>query len=100
MAATGNPVLAAGGGMFVTMRTLNGFWAAGAPPWTPEWREFLDVAARAGYGGVDLLPYASMAKDGPEKVRARLDELKLKVGFLSSPVALGAQEESAFLNSL
>ena len=100
LAVAGSQGFAADGGMLVTMRTLNGFWAAGAPPWTVEWQEFVSVAARAGYGGVDLLPFASMTKDGPEKLRARLTELKLKVGFLSSPVTLGAREEAAFQTSL
>lgn len=100
IAATGSPALAARGVMPVTMRTLNGFWAAGEPPWNVEWQEFLRVAARAGYAGVDLLPYASMVKDGPEKVRAMLTELKLKVGFLSSPTNPGVADEAAFQTAL
>ncbi len=99
-AAFGSPGLAASGRMPVTMRTLKGFWAAGAPPWDVGWQEFLGVAARAGYAGVDSLPYASMVKDGPEKVRAMLTELKLKVGFLNSPVALGVADEAAFQTAL
>ena len=96
LAAAGTPAVAAGSGMFVTMRNLNGFWAQGAPPWTVEWDEWLRVAAKAGYGGVDGVPFASMMKAGPDKVRALLSELKLKVGFLSFPVALGAADEAAF----
>jgi sugar phosphate isomerase/epimerase len=91
---------AANQGMLVTMRSLNGFWAAGAPPWNVEWQEFVSVAARAGYGGVDSLPYASMAKDGPDKVRARLAELKLKVGFLGCPTNPGVADEAIFRASL
>lgn len=100
LAAAGSPGLAAGGGMFVTMRSLNGFWAAGAPPWTVEWQEFARVAARAGYGGVDGLPFASMVKDGPEKVRALLSELKLRVGFLGCPANPAATDNAAFEASL
>lgn len=94
------PAWAAGQGMFVTMRSLNGFWAAGEPPWNVEWQEFVSVAARAGYGGVDSLSYTSMAKDGPDKVRARLSELKLKVGFLGCPTNPGVADEAAFKASL
>ena len=95
-AAAGSPGLAAADDMFVTMRSLNGFWAAGAPPWTVEWQEFAHVAARAGYGGVDGLPFASMMNDGPEKVRALLSELKLRVGFLGCPANPAATDEAVF----
>ena len=98
--AAASTAQAAGSGMFVTMRNLNGFWVPGAPPWNVEWPEWVSVAAGAGYGGVDGLPYASMARDGPEKVRAKLAELKLHVGFLGFPVAIAGTDETVFKNSL
>ena len=96
VAALATPAAAASNGMYVTMRSLNGFWVAGAPAWNVEWQEFAAIAANAGYGGVDGLPLASMVKDGPDKVRARLVELKLKVGFLGCPANPGVPEEAAF----
>ena len=75
-----NLTCAAGSGMFVTMRNLNGFWVAGTPPWNVKWREFVSVASRAGYAGVDTLPYASMATDGPDKVRAGLPSQPRRTG--------------------
>ena len=69
--------------MYLTMRNLNGFWVQGAPVWNADWQEMARTAARAGYAGVDL-PLQGAMKDGPEKVRAVLSELKLKPGFLGS----------------
>lgn len=88
--------------MFVSMRNLNGFWVPGGTPWRIDWQDFLRTAARIGYGGVDLAPnhIAAMMKDGPEKVRALLAELKLRPGFVSSPASPFTRDEAAFQTSM
>lgn len=96
----GRPALAAGGGMFITMRTLNGFWAAGTPPWNVGWEDMIRLAARAGYDGVDLPSSPAMLGDGPDKVRALLSEHNLKVGFMTCPAGMSARDEGAFKTGL
>lgn len=93
-------LLGAESGMFVTMRTLSGFWVAGAPPWNVEWRDFIKLAAKVGYQGVDLLPLPSLLKDKPETVSGALKDLGLRVGFLSCPASLGATDEAGFRTSM
>ena len=100
--ASAGPVLAAGRGVFVSMRNLNGFWAGGGTPWTFEWPELLRLAARAGYGGVDLQPavITAMMKDGQEKVRGLFSELKLKRGFVNATANPFARDAATFQASM
>lgn len=106
-AALGSPSLAAaaGKGMFVTMRTQNGYWKPGTPAGTggvvpvADWEGLARGAARLGYGGVDL-PLAPAMQAGADKVRAVLSELKLKTGFLGSRVSPFTADETAFQTSL
>ncbi len=93
--AAASPVLAARKGMFLTMRNLNGFWVEQAPAWNVEWQAMARLAASTGYAGVDL-PFGAIMKDGPEKVRALLAELKLRPGFLSTGVNPFIRDEAAF----
>jgi len=101
-----NAAQAAGKGMYITMRTQNGFWSPGLPPGTgnppvlSDWEGLCRSAARNGYGGVDL-PLVPSLQAGPEKVRAVLSELKLKTGFLQGRVnPFGRGDETAFQASL
>src|SRR5579872_7634235 len=78
-----NPAWAAESmGMYITMRTQNGFWTPGLPPGTgnppilADWEGLARSAARNGYAGVDL-PLVPSMQAGEEKVRAVLSELKL-----------------------
>lgn len=90
---------AAKSGMYLTMRSLNGFWVEGAPAWTPEWDEMAAMAASAGYDGADLqLP--SLMKTTPDKVRAKLAELKLRPGFLGSPANPFVADPAAFQRAM
>lgn len=93
-------------GMYVTMRTQNGFWTPGLPPGTgnppvlADWEGLARSAARNGYAGVDL-PLVPSMQAGAEKVRAVLSELKLKTGFMQGRVnPFGRGDEAAFQESL
>lgn len=93
-------------GMYITMRTQNGFWTPGLPPGTgnppvlADWEGLCRSAKRNGYGGVDL-PFAPSIQAGAEKVRAVLSELKLKTGFMQGRVnPFGRGDEAAFQEAL
>jgi sugar phosphate isomerase/epimerase len=58
------------------------------------WPEFAKLAAKTGYGGVDLNLGAAM-KEGVEATRAMLRELKLQPACCSCPVNAG-RDEAAF----
>jgi sugar phosphate isomerase/epimerase len=102
-----NPAEAANSaGMYVTMRTQNGFWTPGLPPGTgnppalEDWEGLCHSAVRNGYAGVDL-PLVPSLQAGDEKVRAVLSALKLKTGFLQGRVnPFGRGDEAAFQASL
>jgi sugar phosphate isomerase/epimerase len=74
-------------GMYVS---LNGSLTGGRPGWP----EFARLAARTGYGGVDVNLGAAM-KDGPDATRALFTELKIKASCVSLPVAF-SRDEAAF----
>jgi sugar phosphate isomerase/epimerase len=93
-------------GMYITMRTQNGFWSPGLPPGTgnppalADWEGLCRSAARNGYAGVDL-PLVPSMQAGEDKVRAVLAGLKLKTGFLQGRVnPFGRGDEAAFQTSL
>jgi sugar phosphate isomerase/epimerase len=56
-----------------------------------EWPEFARLAARVGYGGVDVNLNAARAQ-GVEATRALLAELKIKPTVTGLPIQLGAPE--------
>ena len=57
-----------------------------------QWPDFCRLAARVGYGGVDLMLNPAM-KEGVDSTRSLLTELKLRTSFCSLPVnATGTDE--------
>jgi len=76
----------AGTGMFVSM---NGSLTGGKAPWP----EFARLAAKVGYGGVDLSLGPAM-KEGVDATRALLAELKLRLSFSNLPGAPTRDEEA------
>ena len=64
----------------------------------PSWREFAQLAANAGFGGVDVMLDAAMA-EGVEKTRAMLADLHLRTGFISLPVDY-RKDEATFRTEL
>jgi sugar phosphate isomerase/epimerase len=93
-------------GMYITMRTQNGFWTPGLPPGTgappalADWEGLARSAKRNGYAGVDL-PLAPSFQAGAEKVRAVLTELKLRTGFMQGRVnPFGRGDAAAFQESM
>lgn len=63
------------------------------------WPDFARLAARVGYGGVDV-NLSAAAKDGVDATRALLNELKIKPGILSLPVRIGGADDAAFQGEL
>lgn len=59
------------------------------------WPDFARLAARLGYGGVDV-NLGAARKEGAAATRALLSELKIKPGILSLPVRIGVAEDAAF----
>lgn len=92
-------------GMYVSMRTQNGFWKPGTPPGTggvlptSDWEGLARSAARLGYGGVDFL-LMPLLQAGEEKVRAVLSELKLKTGFVAGRVNPFGGDDATFQAAL
>jgi sugar phosphate isomerase/epimerase len=85
--AAAAPALAARGRMYVSLNgSLTGYKIA--------WPDFARLAAKTGYGGVDLNLEAAM-KEGPEATRALLKELKLRPACCGCPVNVG-RDEAAF----
>jgi sugar phosphate isomerase/epimerase len=77
----------AAAGMYVS---LNSTLTGGKAPWP----EFARLAAKAGYGGVDLNLGPAM-KEGVDATRGLLSELKLRPAYCSLPVTL-PRDEAAF----
>jgi len=57
------------------------------------WPEFARLAARTGFGGVDVNLGAAM-KEGPDATRALFGELKIKPSNVNLPVTFSGDEES------
>jgi len=60
-----------------------------------QWPEFARLAARVGYGGVDINLSAAL-KEGLDATKALLAELKLKPSFTNLPVNATRGDEDAF----
>jgi hypothetical protein len=88
-------LLGAGARMFIS---LNGSLVGRDTP-AFEWPGFARLAARVGYGGVDLNLQAAM-KEGVGATRALLTELKIKPGFSGFSAPLFGRDEAAFQSSL
>lgn len=85
---------AAAGTMYVS---LNGSLIQQKPPLT--WPEFVRLAGKLGYGGVDVNLSAARA-DGVEATRALLAEAKVKPAVGNLPVQFAAPDEAAFQEGL
>jgi sugar phosphate isomerase/epimerase len=85
-AAAGRLHGAAAGGMYVSM---NGSLTNGKPAWP----DFARLAARVGFGGVDVNLGAAM-KEGVEATRALFQEIKIRASNTNLPVAIGGAEEA------
>src|SRR5437016_1200650 len=72
-------------GMYVS---LNGSLTGGKPAWP----EFARLAARVGFGGVDV-NLGAARKEGLEATRALFDELKIKASNTGLPVPFSRDED-------
>lgn len=63
-----------------------------------DWKEFAALAAKTGYGGVDVNLGAAM-KEGVEATRAMLAQLKLRPACCGCPVNVG-RDDAAFRKSM
>lgn len=95
IAALARPARAAGA-MYIS---LNGSLVnkQGAP--ALAWPEFVRLAGKVGYGGVDV-SLGAARKAGVEATRALLAEAKVKPGIAGLPVQFAAADESAFQQEL
>ena len=91
LAAAIRPVAAVADGMFVS---LNGSLTRQMP-----WPDFVRLAAKVGYGGVDVNFNAAKA-DGVEKTVALLKEAKLKPAIANLPFPFATPDEAAFQDGL
>jgi sugar phosphate isomerase/epimerase len=78
---------AAAAGMFISLNSS----LTRQMPWT----EFAELAARVGYGGVDL-NLGAARKAAPEATRELLSRLKLRPGVVSLPVRYTSSDEAAY----
>ena len=76
----------AANGMYLS---LNGSLTGGRPPWP----EFARLAARVGFGGVDVNLGAAM-KEGIEATRALFAEIRIKASNTNLPVPFSGAEEA------
>jgi sugar phosphate isomerase/epimerase len=83
------------GGMYVS---LNGS-LVNKPGQPLPWPDFVRLAGRVGYGGVDV-SLGPARKDGVEATRALLADARVKPGITNLPVQFAAPDEAAFRASL
>ena len=95
MAALARPARAAGA-MYIS---LNGSLVnkQGGP--AVAWPDFVRLAGKVGYGGVDV-SLGAARKDGVEATRALLAEAKVRPGITGLPVQFAAPDEAAFQEEL
>jgi sugar phosphate isomerase/epimerase len=85
---------AAAGGMYVS---LNGSLIQQKPPLS--WPDFVGLAGRLGYGGVDV-NLAAARTAGVDATRALLAEAKVKPAVANLPMQFAAADEAAFQEGL
>lgn len=85
---------AAAGTMYVS---LNGSLIQQKP--APAWPEFVRLAGKVGYGGVDV-NLAAAKTDGVEATRALLAEAKVRPAVANLPLQFAAPDEAAFQDGL
>jgi sugar phosphate isomerase/epimerase len=86
---------AAAGGMYVS---LNGT-LVNKPNQPLPWQDFVRLAGKVGYGGVDV-NLGAARKDGVEATRALLAEAKVQPAIASLPVQFAAADEAVFQTGL
>jgi sugar phosphate isomerase/epimerase len=64
-----------------------------------EWRDFVQLASRLGYGGADV-NLGAARKDGAAATRGLLEGSKIRPGVASLPVRYSNADESIFLGEL
>jgi len=84
--AAASAVRAAAGGMYVS---LNGSLTGGRPPWP----DFARLAARIGFGGVDVNLGAAM-REGLDPTRTLFAEIGIRASNANLPVPIGGTEEA------
>jgi len=94
MLTCGIPVVAAEG-MYIS---LNGS-LVNKPGSTLPWPDFVRLAGKLGYGGVDV-SLGAARKEGVDATRALLAEAKVKPGIAGLPMQFGTPDEAAFQESL
>ena len=85
MLAGSSTLRGASGGMYLS---LNGSLTGGRPPWP----DFARLAARVGFGGVDVNLGAAM-KEGLDATRALFTDIKIKPSNTNLPVPFAATED-------
>jgi sugar phosphate isomerase/epimerase len=73
-------------GMYVSM---NGSLTGGKPPWP----DFARLAARTGFGGVDV-NLGAATKEGPDATRALFAKIKIRASNTSLPVPFSRDDEA------
>jgi sugar phosphate isomerase/epimerase len=66
---------------------------------TMSWQEQAQLAAKLGYGGVDVTLDTTTVSAGPDKARQLLTDLKLRSGFFNMPVNIFNRDEAQFQES-
>ena len=94
MLAAVSPASAAGG-MYVS---LNGT-LVNKPNQPLPWQDFVRLAGKVGYGGVDV-NLGAARKDGVDATRALLAEAKVKPAIANLPVQFAAADEAVFQEGL
>ena len=95
LAATVLTPVAAQGRMYVS---LNGS-LVNKPNQALPWPDFVRLAGKLGYGGVDV-SLGAARKDGVDATKALLADAKVKPGITNLPVPFAAADEAAFQESL
>jgi sugar phosphate isomerase/epimerase len=94
LAGASRPAIAAGS-MYVS---LNGS-LVNKPGQAVAWPDFVRLAGRLGYGGVDV-NLGAARKDGVEATRALLGKAGVRPGITNLPLAFAAPDEAAFQENL
>jgi sugar phosphate isomerase/epimerase len=87
--------VAAQGGIYIS---LNGS-LVNKPGQSMPWPDFVRLAGRLGYGGVDV-NLGAARKDGADATRALLAEARVRPGIANLPVPIAAPDEAAYREAL
>jgi sugar phosphate isomerase/epimerase len=100
VAAIGTPAAAADG-MYISLNgsLVNKPGQQGQPGQSLPWPDFVRLAGKLGYGGVDV-SLGPARKDGVEATRALFAEAKVKPGITNLPIQFAMPDEAAFRDAL